>query len=98
MDNQNQLAIFKGKTVRRTIFQKEWWFSLVDVVQLLIDESDDLKARKYWNKLAQRLREEGSELVTNCHQLKMLAADGKMRLARQKITSYSCNLSRILVV
>jgi len=66
----NEIAIFEGETIRKTIYKKEWWFSVVDVVQVLIDESDNYTARKYWNKLAQRLREEGSEVVTNCHQLK----------------------------
>jgi hypothetical protein len=75
----NQIALFRGKKIRRAIYQKEWWFSVVDIVQALLDEPDDLKARKYWNKLAQRLREEGSEVVTNCHQLKLIASDGKMR-------------------
>ena len=75
----NQIAIFKGKKIRKTIYHKEWWFSVVDVVQALTDQPDDYTARKYWNKLAQRLREEGSEVVTNCHRLKLLAPDGKMR-------------------
>lgn len=75
----NQIAIFKGKTIRKTIFQKEWWFSVIDIVQALTDQPDDYTARKYWNKLAQRLREEGSEAVTNCHRLKLIAEDGKMR-------------------
>lgn len=75
----HHIALFKGKTIRKTLFQKEWWFSVVDVVQVLTDQLDDYTARKYWNKLSQRLREEGSELVTNCHQLKLLAPDGKMR-------------------
>ena len=75
----NQIALFKGKKIRKTIYQKEWWFSVVDVVQVLTDQFDDYTARKYWNKLAQRLREEGSEVVTNCHRLKLLASDGKMR-------------------
>ena len=70
---------FKGKKIRKIIHNNEWWFSVVDVVQALTDQSDDYKARKYWNKLAQRLREEGSEVVTNCHRLKLLAPDGKMR-------------------
>lgn len=73
------LAIFKGKLVRKTIHDKEWWFSVVDIVKLLIDQPNELKARKYWNKLAQRLREEGSQVVTFCHQLKLVAADGKLR-------------------
>ena len=74
-----KIALFKGKKIRKIIHNNEWWFSVVDVVQALTDQSDDYKARKYWNKLAQRLREEGSEVVTNCHRLKLLAPDGKMR-------------------
>ena len=60
--------------------QEEWYFSVVDVVGVLIDSPDHNTGRKYWNKLKQRLKGEGSELVTNCHQLKMQAADGKNRL------------------
>lgn len=60
--------------------KKEWYFSIVDVVQVLTDQPDFQKARKYWNKLKERLMKEGNETVTNCHQLKMLATDGKMRL------------------
>lgn len=71
------IAIFKGKTIRKTLHNNEWWFSVVDVVQALTDQEDAKKARKYWNKLAQRLRNEGSELVTLCHQLKLPADDGK---------------------
>lgn len=74
-----KIALFKGKQIRKTLYQKEWWFSVVDVVQALTSESDYLSARKYWNKLAQRLREEGSEVVTKCHRLKLPAPDGKMR-------------------
>ena len=75
-----KIALFKGNGIRRTIYQNEWWFSVVDVVQALTDQPDNLMARKYWNKLAERLKKEGSELVTICHQLKLLASDGKMRL------------------
>ena len=60
--------------------REEWYFSIVDVVGVLTDSPDHNTGRKYWNKLKQRLKEEGSELVTNCHQLKMRAADGKNRL------------------
>ena len=56
--------------------EEKWYFSIVDVVQVLTDSVD---GRKYWNKLKQRLKAEGNQTVTNCHQLKMLAADGKMR-------------------
>jgi len=78
--NQNaHIALFKGKKIRKIIYQKGWYFSVVDIVQALIDQPNDYIARKYWNKLAQRLKEEGSEVVTNCHRLKLLALDGKMR-------------------
>ncbi len=73
----NQIALFKGRNIRRIIHENEWWFSVIDVVQALTDQLDDYTARKYWNKLAQRLREEGSESVTNCHRLKLPASDGK---------------------
>ena len=53
---------------------------MVDVVQVLTQQLDDLTARKYWNQLKRRLANEGSQLVTACHQLKMPAADGKQRL------------------
>lgn len=60
--------------------KEEWYFSVVDVVSVLTEQSDYQKSRKYWNKMKQRLKEEGSELVTNCHRLKMRAQDGKSRL------------------
>lgn len=75
--DQTQIALFKGKQIRKKLQNGEWWFSVVDVVQALIDQPDDQVARKYWNKLAQRLREEGSQVVTNCHRLKLMATDGK---------------------
>jgi hypothetical protein len=74
-----RVAIFKGKKIRKVVHENEWWFSVVDVVQALTDQADDLTARKYWNKLSQRLKDEGSELVTFCHQLKLEAPDGKLR-------------------
>ena len=75
-------AEFDGQTIRR-VYDADteiWWFSIVDVVQVLTQQSDDLTARKYWNQLKRRLANEGSQLVTSCHQLKMPAADGKQRL------------------
>ena len=51
--------------------REEWYFSIVDVVGVLTDSPDYNTGRKYWNKLKQRLKDEGNELVTNCHQLKM---------------------------
>ena len=60
--------------------KQKWYFSIVDVCGVLTDSKDYVTARKYWNKLKQRLNEEGSQLVTNCHQLKMTAQDGKKRM------------------
>jgi len=71
--------VFEGRNIRKVWHNEEWWFSVIDVVAILTDQSDYLTARKYWNKLSQRLREEGSEAVTNCHQLKLTAEDGKLR-------------------
>jgi len=73
---------FDGKDIRRVYDEasEAWWFSVVDVVQVLTEQADDLTARKYWNKLKSRLNKEGSQLVTNCHQLKMKATDGRQRL------------------
>jgi DNA-damage-inducible protein D len=78
----NALIPFEGQSIRRVYDEKTetWYFSVVDIIQVLTQQPDDLTARKYWNKLKERLQKEGSEVVTNCHQLKMIAADGKMRL------------------
>ena len=82
MSKTTKIALFEGKQIRRLWdkTQEKWYFSVVDVVQVLTNQIDFVKARKYWNKLAERLRIEGSEVVTKCHQLKLVAADGKMRL------------------
>ncbi len=76
MEDNKQIALFKGKAVRKTIFNKEWWFSVVDTCGVLTDSPDP---GAYWRKLKQRLAEEGSEVVTICHGLKLEAPDGKMR-------------------
>ena len=76
-----ELKIFEEKQIR-TVWneeQEKWYFSIVDIVHVLTESKDYLTARKYWNKLKQRLLAEGNETVTNCHQLKMMAADGKQR-------------------
>ena len=75
---KNAIKLFQDKKIRVEwdSNKEKWYFSIVDVVAVLTD-NDFQTARKYWNKLAQRLREEGNESVTNCHQLKMLASDGK---------------------
>lgn len=78
-NEKNAIQLFEDQKIR-TAWDAErqtFYFSIVDVIQVLTDSAD---GRKYWNKLKQRLKEEGSELVTKCHQLKMIAADGKKRL------------------
>jgi len=77
MGAKNKLVVFQDKKIRRIWHNDEWYFSIVDIVAVLTDQDNFQKARKYWNKLAQRLKEEGVELVTICHRLKLNAADGK---------------------
>ncbi|MCQ2350693.1 MAG: hypothetical protein MJ003_01835 [Paludibacteraceae bacterium] len=79
MTKKQEIQIFDEKRVR-TVWdseQEKWYFSVVDVCGVLTDSIDP---QSYWRKLKQRLKEEGNETVTNCHGLKMLAADGKMRM------------------
>jgi hypothetical protein len=75
-------ALFENHPIRRVYDEatEAWWFSVVDIIRVLTQQTDATVARKYWNKLKQRLRAEGSQLVTNCHQLKLTAEDGKQRL------------------
>ena len=76
---EDKVQLYENQPIRTAWVEdeEEWYFSIVDVVQVLTESAD---GRKYWNKLKQRLKEEGSQLVTNCHQLKMTAQDGKKRL------------------
>lgn len=82
MAQNDKIQLFEDKRIRTAWDEEneEWYFSIVDVVGVLTESPDYNTGRKYWNKLKQRLTEEGSELVTKCHQLKMTAADGKKRL------------------
>ena len=75
-------AIFEEREIRRIYDEKSetWFFSVVDIVQILTQQPDFQTARKYWNKLKEPLGKEGSESVTNCHRLKLEAADGKKYL------------------
>ena len=75
----DKLVVFQDEEIRRIWHNDEWYFSVVDIVAVLVEQQDYQTSRKYWNKLNQRLREEGSEVVTKCHQLKLLASDGKLR-------------------
>ena len=82
MTKETALAVFENFKIRR-IYDEElqkWFFSVVDIIAALTEQTDYQTARKYWNKLKERLKKEGSESVTNCHQLKLEAADGKKYL------------------
>ena len=76
---QNAIKIFENKKVRTHWDEKQekWYFSVIDVIEILTESVD---AAAYWRKLKQRLKAEGNETVTNLHGLRMLAADGKMRI------------------
>jgi len=73
---ESKLAVFKGKEIRRTLHNNEGWFSIADVCEVLTESPDP---GAYWRKLKQRLTGEGSEVVTFCHGLKLIAPDGKLR-------------------
>lgn len=78
-DKNKSMTIFETFKIRRHYDEEKegWYFSVIDIVAALIEQSDYQKARKYWNQLKKRLKNEGNESVTNCHQLKLLATDGK---------------------
>ena len=76
----DSLAVFENLKIRRHFDEKTetWYFSVIDVVAVLIEQKDFKKAKSYWTTLKNRLKIEGSEVVTKCDQLKMKARDGKM--------------------
>lgn len=80
MEQNNSIKLFEDKNIRVAWKEDEenWYFSVVDIVAVLTD-NDYQAGRKYWKTLKMRLNQEGSELVTNCYQLKMKANDGKLR-------------------
>jgi len=75
----SNIKLFESKQIRSAWSEKEqkWYFAIVDVIAVLTESAD---AGAYWRKLKERLKKEGNETVTNCHGLKMTAADGKQRL------------------
>jgi len=79
LNENNKIALFEKKEIRKIWYKNEWYFSVVDVVGVLSDSMNYQSSRKYWNKLSQRLRDENSEVVTKCHRLKLLALDGKKK-------------------
>lgn len=82
MEQNDKIQLFEDKRIRTAWDEEkeEWYFSVVDVVAVLTDQPDQRHAAKYWSVLKTRLKDEGSQLTTNCSQLKMTAADGKKRL------------------
>ncbi|VAW37633.1 Prophage antirepressor [hydrothermal vent metagenome] len=79
---KTDMTLFEDYQIRRIYDEDEemWWFSVIDIIRVLTQQEDYQAARKYWNKLKQRLKKEGNQSVTNCHRLKLLAADGKKYL------------------
>jgi hypothetical protein len=79
---KQNLTIFENYKIRRLYNEQTetWLFSVVDIVQILTDQKNYQTARNYWKVLKTRLNKEGSEVVTNCNQLKLIAEDGKQRL------------------
>ena len=82
MDKSDKLQLFQEQKIRTHWDEKEekWYFSIIDIVEILTEQKDYQGARNYWKVLKHRLLKEGNETVTNCNRLKMLSADGKMRL------------------
>ncbi len=76
-----QIAIFEGKKIRRVWDEKKelWYFSVIDIVRVLTEQTDFQLARNYWKVLKNRLKNEGNKTVTKCNRLKMKAEDGKLR-------------------
>ena len=74
MDKDKALVVFQGKKIRRIWHKKEWWFSVVDIIEALTESE---RARKYWSDLKVKLAEEGFELSEKIGQLKLLSSDGK---------------------
>ncbi len=82
MSTNKSIVIFEDFKIRRHFDEnkEKWYFSVIDIVAVLTEQIDYQKARKYWNKLKERLKIEGNQSVTNCHQLKLEAKDGKKYL------------------
>jgi len=81
MDKNKALAVFDNYEIRRIYDEKteRWYFSVIDIIAALIQQTDYQSARNYWKVLKNRLSKEGSQAVTDCNRLKMVAKDGKMR-------------------
>ena len=73
MESSSQIVIFQNKNIRRVwnIKEEKWYFSVVDIISILVGYSDHIKAQSYWTTLKNRLKNEGSQVVTKCDHLKM---------------------------
>ncbi len=82
MNKSDKLQLFQERKIRTHWDEKEekWYFSIINIVEILTEQNDYQGARNYWKVLKHRLLKEGNETVTNCNRLKMLSADGKMRM------------------
>ena len=89
---KHKIAIFQKKEIRKTIYNDEWWFAVVDVCGVLTGIRDQ---GAYWRKLKQRLKTEGSEVVTNCHGLKLEASDGKRLIIRNSTAEFLIFTSQV---
>lgn len=76
----NGVVLFGDSKIRREWFNEKWYYSIIDIIGVLVDQTEHKKAKSYWSTLKERLKDEGSQLVTNCDQLKMISADGKYYL------------------
>ena len=78
---KNDIAVFEEKGIRRVYDEKTetWYFSVVDIMQVLTEQPDTFRARNYWNVLKNRLKKEGTQTLTNCKRLKLIAEDGRQR-------------------
>ena len=79
MEKNSAVKLFEEKQVRSIwdAATEKWYFSVIDIVAVLTDQIDYKKAQSYWTTLKGRLKKEGSEVVTKCDKLKLMAADGK---------------------
>jgi hypothetical protein len=95
----NSLAIFEGYKIRRLYDEQieTWHFSVIDIIQVLIQQPDYQTACKHWNKLKERLKKEGSQSVTNCHRLTKVAEDENMQMTNGTIPDDCTKIMRLKI-
>ena len=92
MKRQKQITIFEGQKIRRVWDEKKekWYFSVIDIIAILTEQTNYNRAKTYWTTLKNRLKNEGSEVVTKCDQMKIIAKDGKKK--KKKNTQHPTTL------